>query len=65
LCLVHPPLAIDTPSENINMSINYQHALKAEVSHDHFGVFLVIYNPAEHGTVEEFKHRMTALHAGA
>lgn len=47
------------------MSINYQHALNTYVAQDHFGVVLGIYNPAEHGTVEEFKHCMTELHAGA
>jgi hypothetical protein len=56
LCLVHPLWQL-TPRENINMSINYQHALNTYVAQDHFGG--PHSQPAEHGTVEEFKHRMT------
>lgn len=42
------------------MSINYQSALNTYVAQDAYGVVLGIYDPAKHGTVEEFRHAMTA-----
>ncbi len=46
------------------MSINYQHALNTYVAQDAYGVVLGIYDPAKHGTVEEFKHAMTEEYVG-
>ena len=47
------------------MSINYQSALNTYVAQDQYGVVLGIYDPAAHGTLDEFKHRMTEQYIGA
>ncbi len=41
------------------MSINFNTTLNTYVAQDTIGQVLGIYDPAVHGTVEEFKHAMT------
>lgn len=41
------------------MHIIFSPALRTYVAHDDLGLVLGIYAPEEHGTVEEFRHRMT------
>lgn len=45
------------------MSINYNAQLNTYVAQDTIGQVLGIYDPAVHGTVEEFRHAMTEANA--
>lgn len=47
------------------MSINYNARLNTHVAQDRFGVVLGIYNPAQHGSLDEFRRLMTEQYADA
>jgi len=47
------------------MQIQFNTRKKTYVATDRYGLVLGIYNPSEHGTVEEFARRMAELAGNA